>query len=315
MKKYTIILLIILVFALSGCSKNSRNSEVQTEPPILELLSEEQLKYLTEELFYTTDAISKMSYEGLNQHLLGTGLELYNPSSGVERYGLDYVPEKEIDFGALKSESDKKITYDEAYAIRLKEDKMRIEDFLDYEFYAALESGNKYMIALPVDGYDDTYVRFTVSVEGESIHMSVPLFFYSRDWEPLGASMAGSVFSILYDTLDFEDYFKNDKHTNEGSLLIGIQYSSVTPKSMVLNINNYTDKQFKCGKGFNIYRGKGADKELLEDFSVKTKEKHEQPANTKSMLPIRFGSDNSLEPGIYTIVLDDGIFEETFEIK
>lgn len=84
---------------------------------------------------------------------------------------------------------------------------------------------------------------------------------------------------------------------------------------MVLEVNNYTQKNFKCNESFDIYKGEGDNKELLKEFSVKTKEKHTQEKQSLRSIYLTFGSDKGLEPGIYTIVFGDGILEESFEVK
>lgn len=315
MKKYLVIFLLALTFAFSGCARSDKETSAQKETTsVLEMLSKEQLDYLTEKLMFTEDAIAYMDYESVNWNLLGTGLELYNPSSGVEINGLDYIPEENIDFETLKPESDRKITYEELYAIRLKEKNMRVEYFLEYYFGCVKESDNKFIIKLPLEGYDDTYAVFGVTVSGEKLHMSVPRIYYSRSMSLESAILGGSVFSILYDSYDFKAFFKDNKKQFD-EVILGIQYSSVTPKSMVLTVINYTDKNFKCNKSFEIYKGEGGEKELLKDYSVKTKENFKLDAHTSSRIDIAFGSDKDLEPGIYTIILDGGVFEDRFEVK
>lgn len=85
MKKYCVILLAVLAIVFTSCTKNNTNTGGGEETtPILDILSDEQIEYLTEKLLFTVDAISDMSYEGVNYQLLGTGLELYNPTSGIE---------------------------------------------------------------------------------------------------------------------------------------------------------------------------------------------------------------------------------------
>lgn len=315
MKKYLVIFLLMLTFAFSGCARSDKETSAQEETTsVLEILSEEQLDYLTEKLMFTEDAIAYMDYESVNWNLLGTGLELYNPSSGVEINGLDYIPEENIDFETLKPESDRKITYEELYAIRLKEKNMRVEDFLEYYFGCVKDSDNKFIIKLPLEGYDDTYALFGVTVNGEKLHMSVPHIYCSPLMSMESTFRGGSVFSVLYDSYDFKAFFKDNKKEFE-DVVFGIQYSSVTPRSMVLTVKNYTSKSFKCNKSFEIYKGEGDSKELLKEHSVKTKENLKLDANTSSRIDISFGSDKDLEPGVYTIVLDGGVFEDRFEVK
>ncbi|MBD5157417.1 MAG: hypothetical protein HDT13_07280 [Butyrivibrio sp.] len=167
MKKYCVILLAVLAIVFTSCTKNNTNTGGGEETtPILDILSDEQIEYLTEKLLFTMDAISDMSYEGVNYQLLGTGLELYNPTSGIEVNGLDYTLDKEPDYENIKSGSDRRITYDEAYSIRLKENDMRAEDFLEYEFICESEKENVYMFFIPLEDYEDTYVRFSVRTDG-----------------------------------------------------------------------------------------------------------------------------------------------------
>ena len=232
--KKIVIYLFLLALLLTGCHANNINQEEMTTCDVGNILNDEQLKYLTEELHYTKDALSYMSYESLNFELLGTGLELYNQSSGVEKNGIDYICDQETDWENLKCEREDLITYEELRQIRMKEKEIR-----------------------------------------------------------------------------FEDFVKNGSYTNAGHLLIGIQYTSVTPESMVLKIINYTEDKFMCSDSIEIYKGNDTTGSPI----VKSEEKGEISVDSKhwSNVPVSFGA--KLEPGQYTIVYGEDVFSATFEVK
>ncbi len=115
MKKINLVVLFLLVVVLTACGKSSsdNNSETKTtneEASLLDMLSEEQLDYLTQEEQLTEDAIKLMDYESVNWYLLGTGLELYNKSSGVEKFGITYDNSNGVDYINADFGNGKKIT-------------------------------------------------------------------------------------------------------------------------------------------------------------------------------------------------------------
>lgn len=298
MKK--LILLLMCVMLITGCGKRETNSQDLVKNDIVDKLTKEQYNYLTKEMYYTKEALEYMSYEAINFQLLGTGMELYNQTSGVEKNGIDYEAKNDFDISSIKSNTEKKITYDEAKEIRLKDTEIRIEDFLDYNFEikAKTESGS-YQMKLPIDGYVDTYVKFNIKIDGEKIHLSTPHI-----------ACKSSVFSILYDSLQFENFVKNGDYSNENKLLIGLQYNSITPESLVLKIINDTKKEYKFNGNVKIYEGSDTSKLPIVD----TKENGEIVVKTKtfSNIPISFGK--KLKPGIYTFEYGNRDFSTVIEI-
>lgn len=57
-----------------------------------------------------------MNKESINWNLLGTGLELYNKTSGVEVNGVEYIADNSYDY-QKSNDIDRKITFDEAVKI------------------------------------------------------------------------------------------------------------------------------------------------------------------------------------------------------
>lgn len=81
----------------TGCNRKT-NEEPNKEKKVYNVeLSEAQKKYLMNEQMTSEDALKYMDREGINWNLLGTGLELYNPTSGVEVNGLKYKQAKGYD--------------------------------------------------------------------------------------------------------------------------------------------------------------------------------------------------------------------------
>ena len=163
-----IILMIVAAFILTACSNSNVLEETTTEYEkiSMDILSKEQIKYLTEEAGYTTDSISNMSYEGVNWHLLGTGLELYNPSSGVEKYGIVYNADIDFDYTS-DSDSEKKITMDEVYAIRAKEKNIRVEDMEGYLYDVEMQETGYYKLYAPIDEYVETYLVMAYRINND----------------------------------------------------------------------------------------------------------------------------------------------------
>lgn len=89
--KKSIIFIAAIIFAIcfTACG-NSGEKNTQTETTTNGIkLTEEQLEYL-KKLRSDITGIEYVSEEDLNRMLLGTGMEIYNPSSGVEVFGLEY---------------------------------------------------------------------------------------------------------------------------------------------------------------------------------------------------------------------------------
>lgn len=133
MKKSIIfITAIISAVCFTACGNaDLKNTQIETTTNGIKL-TEEQLEYL-KNLNGDITGIEYVSEEGLNRMLLGTGMELYNPSSGVEVFGLEYDKKSGFDYLAA-SDSDKKMTLSDVRKFRNKEKEMRIEDLTEYAY-------------------------------------------------------------------------------------------------------------------------------------------------------------------------------------
>lgn len=84
--------------------------------------------------------IEYVSEEDLNRMLLGTGMELYNPSSGVEVFGLEY--NKKVDLIILQLPIPTKNDISDVRKFRNKEKEMRIEDLTEYAYTVSEQTLN-----------------------------------------------------------------------------------------------------------------------------------------------------------------------------
>lgn len=281
-----LLIFLIAMFVLTACSNlNSSKEETTTEYDkiSIDILSEEQIKYLTEEAGYTTDSIANMSYEGVNWHLLGTGLELYNPSSGVEKYGIEYDANVDFDYTS-DSDSEKKITMDEVYAIRAKENNIRVEDMKEYLYDVEMQETGYYKLYAPINEYEEAYLVMAYRINDDgTIKMLVP---------HLACGEKKALFSIYYDQTMFNAYNEYGEDAYEDKVYFGIQYSSVTSKSLVLQLFNYKETSYSYNGNLVIYDENNEECMKLDaDYSVKLK--------TSSIFPVKF--DKELEKGKYTI--------------
>lgn len=303
MKKINLVVLFLLVVVLTACGKSSsdNNSETKTtneEASLLDMLSEEQLDYLTQEEQLTEDAIKLMDYESVNWYLLGTGLELYNKSSGVEKFGITYDNSNGVDYINADFGNGKKITLEEVYGIRDKESDMRVEDFMEYEYYIRVvdEDRSIYSMEVPLEGYENTYVDITFKIDDDMVYMQVPILSYHiSDDERY-------TFSIYYDKAAFLSFCENGDYSNDDKLYFGIQYSSVTGKSLVLQIFNNTEHEYSLNDSFEIYRLINGERELLTDYSHNSDDTTTIEKQTWSIYPVNFPSENNLDKGEYIIV-------------
>ena len=298
MRKFLLVFLIAM-FVLTACSSQNAFQEETTteyEKISMDILSEEQIKYLTEEAGYTTDSIVNMSYEGVNWHLLGTGLELYNASSGVEKYGIEYDSKADFDY-TLDSNSEKKITMAEVYAIRAKEKNIRVEDMKDYLYEVEMQETGFYKLYAPVDEYEETYLVMAYRINDDgTIKMLVP---------HLACGEEKTLFSIYYDQTMFNAYNEYGEEAYEDKVYFGIQYSSVTSKSLVLQLFNYKETGYSYKGNLVIYDENNKECMKLDaDYSVKLK--------TSSIFPVKF--DKELEKGKYTIKIGED-YSLDFEVK
>ena len=295
LKKKIIIISIISVSLLLfwGCNKEVANdnnvqnkSESNGGTPMFDLLTEEQKNYLTEEQYFTKDRINKMDYEAINWELLGTGFELYNQSSGVEKFGLSYEDTEPI---SQKSDSEDLITMRKVIEIRKKEKEMRLNDFSEYK-YEIEQYGEKYGMYIPVADYENTFVVISYTKDDAgSIHMQVPFIKHDRK----GSS--DCVFSILYDAESLRQYMEEEpKYETSGKKYIEVQHTSVTEDSMVLELWNCTEKAYKLVTSYELYEITDSGEKLIDASDGEKKDMRE---NSYSIEGVKFSEDVKLEEG------------------
>lgn len=183
--KKSIIFIAAIIFAIcfTACG-NSGEKNTQTETTTNGIkLTEQQLEYL-KKLRSDITGIEYVSEEDLNRMLLGTGMELYNPSSGVEVFGLEYNKKSGFDYLAA-SDSNKKMTLSDVRKFRNKEKEMRIEDLTEYAYTVSEKtlnnSGEKsiiYELDAPITDYENTYMKIWFEIKDDKIKMQVTELIY-----------------------------------------------------------------------------------------------------------------------------------------
>lgn len=292
---------IMLCLEFSSCGQKVETSS-QNSDSVLQYLSQEQKEYLHSQHF-TDDAIAMMEYESVNYKLLGTGLELYNPSSGVEKNGVRYSITKDEGSSFVyetKTAGNEQITYEEALNIRLKENRMRVDDFLNYKFEIVLlgdkDEERHYKLMLALKGYTNTYVNvyFSEKLSGE-IHMKAPIIYYKETED------SGQTFSFLYDSALRDEFFSDCENPHyQKKMIYGIQYSSITDHSLVLEVYNFTDEEQKLLPSFELFNIDNGRNTLIKQ--EKSTQVHKVRANTFSIWPVNFAmEEGTLEKGRYLL--------------
>ena len=258
--KKSIIFIAAIIFAIcfTACGNSSeKNAQTETTTNGIKL-TEEQLEYL-KNLNGDITGIEYVSEEGLNRMLLGTGMELYNPSSGVEVFGLEYNKKSGFDYLAA-SDSDKKMTLSDVRKFRNKEKEMRIEELTEYAYTVSEKtlnnSGEKsiiYELDAPITDYENTYMKIWFEIKDDKIKMQVPQLIYRNE-----ADGKTTAFSINYNPMPIESFFENNDYSFENKMIVSVQYSSPRKKSIVLNATNWTDYDYHFNGTCDIYK---ADKD------------------------------------------------------
>lgn len=275
MKKSIIfIAAIISAVCFTACGNvDLKNTQIETTTNGIKL-TEEQLEYL-KNLNGDITGIEYVSEEGLNRMLLGTGMELYNPSSGVEVFGLEYDKKSGFDYLAA-SDSDKKMTLSDVRKFRNKEKEMRIEDLTEYEYTVSEKilnnSGEKsiiYELDAPVTDYENTYMKIWFEIKDDKIKMQAPQLVYRNEAE--GQTTA---FSINYNPMPIESFFENNDYSFENKMIVSVQYSSPRKKSIVLIAINWTDYDYHFSGTCDIYKadsdGNKKEKVTTGDYATRT---------------------------------------------
>lgn len=254
--KKSIIFIAAIIFAIcfTACG-NSGEKNTQTETTTNGIkLTEEQLEYL-KKLRSDITGIEYVSEEDLNRMLLGTGMEIYNPSSGVEVFGLEYNKKSGFDYLAA-SDSNKKMTLSDVRKFRNKEKEMRIEDLTEYAYTVSEKtlnnSGEKsiiYELDAPITDYENTYMKIWFEIKDDKIKMQVPQLIYRNE-----ADGKTTAFSINYNPMPIESFFENNDYSFENKMIVSVQYSSPRKKSIVLNAINWTDYDYHFNGTCDIYK-------------------------------------------------------------
>lgn len=283
---------LIMVAALfTGCASNTTTIN-STNENNYSILDSKQIEYLTETALITKERLEKMSYESINWELLGTGLELYNKTSGVEINGITYASDKTY-VGTEKNNA-KDITYEEVYKLREKDEKITLDDFAGYN-YTVKDIKSGYVMDIPIEGYEDSYVRVIYKVlEDGKISMKCPIWFYDGEGED------DYTFSILYDQALIEAFYDNNDFSYEDKLIFWVQYTSVTDNTLVLAYWNYTDEDVEFTGNLNIK----SDEEIVCNASAKAFIIEKMSGG---IIPVQF--DKNLVEGKYTIGFNEEIIE------
>ena len=287
----------------SGCgqkkTETTTTADTQKEIPMYDQLTDEQKEYLEKDQMMEVESINNSSYEMINWTLLGTGLELYNPSSGVEKMGLRY----ETDQLDLTRSGTELITWDDLYEIRLKEKEMRIEDFQEYvceikPIDKETDDGTGYELLAPMKEYKNTYARVYFYVDGTKVFMKFPHLFCDD------GDGTGNVFSVLYNQALREAFFEQEPYSYDGKLVVGLQYTSLTDHSAVIEMYNSTDKDVKVVDDLTIYRIDDTDSsKKTEVCSIKGEKTETLDKYSFTIRPITFfDNGKKLEPGRYLLV-------------
>lgn len=266
---------------------NSGSENEESETSIYDTLTEKQKNYLSDVLLYSEDAINMMEYESINWELLGTGFELYNQSSGLEKFGTTYKEETVI---SDVSNSDKLITISEAKDIRMKGTDIRLEDFADYKYELTKreEGGEAYFMDLPIVEYEDTYVRIAFKRENGNVVMKAPNLIYKNE-------DSNYVFSLLYNEASIKQFFeKEPKYTLDDKMFMDIQYSSVTDNSLVIEWWNWSEEEYILSESYELYEVTEEGEKLIDSYEGK---ESDILASTFSISAVKFNEGITLSEG------------------
>lgn len=312
-----IILLLCTVFKEKKLSNN-----IEYETGFGYLLEQKHLDYLVDFNYIPSEydpmeELNSLTYEELNMLFLGTGFELYNQSSGFEKFGCYYSYGEDVDvndyghyYTNRESTSEKCISIEEAYEIREKDMDMRLEDFFDFK-YEIFDEGNVKTYELPVEGYGYLYlvVSFIENEDG-TVHIKRAPGFESR--------IPGnfSRYSLLCGRTRFDTcYNMEPRMTDTDKLGYGIQYTSVTDKTLVIEFFNWFDKVLYINNSHVIYKKDGNEYVKLDQFTYETDYYTEvSPMLYVTYLYVNYNeAKDSLEPGDYKLVLDEDDYNLEFE--
>ncbi len=298
MKKVKIMMCVCLAAVIiSGCSDKGKSQKDSNPSGQDFTLTEEQKNYLADKKGIGTAALDLMNKESVNWNLLGTGLELYNKTSGVEVNGVEYIADNSYDY-QKGNDIDRKITFDEAVSFRNEDTKMRIEALNGYR-YEITEDGEYQKLQAPVSGYDNTYLTIFFKISDNKVFMNAPYIEYS------GADNDSNfAFSILYDKDYIKAFFENNDYSLDGKLVYGIQYTSVTDCSVVLRITNYTEESYIFNGEATVYQVDDSGNIIPESAIECTSKPVRINSLSFSIIPISF---DNIAKGEYAIIFGEDV--------
>ena len=288
-------------------------------------LTTEQLEYLKDRAgyFWSVEGedeksdvfqnfVKEMKYEDVNRNLLGTGMELYNPSSGVEVFGLTYQSPQKKSYATMKSTSTEEITCEKALEIRKKEKDMRLDDFMKYKFQIEkYEKDDLYFLNLPIKGYEDSYVRvpFSEKDNGE-VHISCgPCIVWSKDCRIDKKSFEYG-FSMIYSPVLLEVFITNPKHifqSTDDKIYVTLEEYSVTDESLYLSLFGAPKNEEKHDTSFEVYEINNGKEKLIKKY-IGRKEKcgsKDYPQIQNVFVDLAFDG-KKLFPGRYLLKYGNG---------
>ncbi len=296
-----LLLMAVLVLSVIGvsCKRNTTDAAPAKADSTFDVstLTQEQLDYLTNKVGVPENTIANASYEGINLYLLGSGLELYNQTSGVEKNGIVYTTDNADRLTGGSNESNPEITMEEAYEIRDKDKDIRLEDFLEYRYEIKTidEAKNTYNMLAPITGYENTYIRVVYKLTGNEVDMVTPLMYYQENQE------SGMLFSLYYDKAEIAAFFDNGDYSYDGKVICAVQYTSVTPQSLVIEINNYSEEQYIYNGSYVLSRLDVTTGDMVEIASYKSDEDVTVDGHFLDIEPVSFGDAAPLSAGSYQI--------------
>lgn len=313
---------IIVVLLCTVFKEKKLSNNIEYETGFAYLLEQKHIDYLIDTNFINPEIedpieyANSLTYEELNRLFLGTGFELYNQSSGFEKFGCYYSYGEDVDvndyghyYANRESDSEKCISIEEAYEIREKDMDMRLEDFFDFK-YEIFDEGSVKTYELPVEGYGYLYlvVSFIENEDG-TVHIKQAPIFDSR--------IPGCYrsFSLLYGRSRFDAYYNMEpRMTDTDKLGYGIQYTSVTDKTLVIVFYNWFDKELYINNSHSIYKKNGNEYVKLDQFTYETDYYTWVPPIYDTYLYVNYNeAKDSLEPGDYKLVLDEDDYNLEFE--
>ncbi len=328
MKKLKVLFLItISIMVFVGCKEKQIEKEPEkqeeTTTGIYDILTDEQKAYL-EEIAWDEQSINLMlTYEELNWELIGTGLELYNQSGGVERYGVTYNYPEYVDasqygtyYHDIECTSEKQITLAEADALRGKELDMRLDDFLEYSYIKVIQENNALRFYLPLADYENVYVALLVKERGEgTITLRAYLMYAHREG---GEFNDINYFSLLYEQEMMKGYVSEPVGTYEDKLIPFVHRATVTNKSVVVCFWDGLLEDVTLYETYELYKVEN-DKDVFI-----TERKEAEVITVEEFIELRpvtfFEDDTVLEPGEYKMVYGtyengDTVGTMYFEVK